>query len=236
MVTRWILIACTISLVLIFTLLIYCIHTKNTARNSIRNEPDGKLQEKDSLSESTEKSKTQKPVTKSVISQGKNSTVWQGFFNGELVALKYFSRNEETVWQNECSIYSKCNPGHENILEFIAASEPCDNQIWLATSFCDQGSLQDYLTAHTLTWERLLTMAKDITAGLSYLHSERQTDGKLKNAIAHQDIKSKNILVRNDGNCVLGDFGLSMDLSQDYLSQVHRNGQVSSARVIKSTH
>lgn len=228
MVTRWILIACTVSLVLIFTLLIYCIRAKNNIHNS-KDEPDGMIHGKGFLNESEEKSDALKPVNKSVISQGKNSTVWHGFFNGKAVALKYFSRNEESLWQNECSIYSKCTPGHENILTFIAASDPRDNlnQIWLATSFYDQGSLQDFLTAHTLTWDKLLTMAKCITAGLSFLHSERQPDGKPKAAIAHQDLKSKNILVGNDGTCVLADFGLSMDLSQGYLSQVHKNGQVS---------
>ncbi|XP_031559138.1 TGF-beta receptor type-2-like [Actinia tenebrosa] len=232
MATRWILMACTVLLALIFSLLIYHNCIKNNQTNSIKNEPDD-IQGKGSLGESDDRSNdARRPVMKSVISQGENSTVWRGFFNGKCVALKYFSRSEGSLWQNECYIYSMLTPGHENILKFIAASDSNDNlnQFWLATSFYDQGSLQDYLTAHTLTWDRLLTMAKCITAGLSFLHSEWQLDGKPKPAIAHQDLKSKNILVGNDGTCVLADFGLSMDLSQGYLSQVHRNGQVGTYR------
>jgi serine/threonine protein kinase len=98
--------------------------------------------------------------------------------------------------------------------------------MWLATTFYKQGSLRDYLSAHALSWERLLAMAKCITAGLSYLHRDRLPDGRPKAAIAHQDLKSKNILVGENETCVLADFGLSIDLTQDYMSQVYRNGQV----------
>ena len=52
-------------------------------------------------------------------------------------------------------------------------------------------------------------MCLDIATGLSHLHLEIQgTQGKP--AIAHRDLKSKNILVSGDGSCAIGDLGLAV--------------------------
>ena len=52
-------------------------------------------------------------------------------------------------------------------------------------------------------------MCLDIATGLAHLHLEIQgTQGKP--AIAHRDLKSKNILVSGDGSCAIGDLGLAV--------------------------
>ena len=52
-------------------------------------------------------------------------------------------------------------------------------------------------------------MCLDIATGLTHLHLEIQgTQGKP--AIAHRDLKSKNILVGGDGVCAIGDLGLAV--------------------------
>ena len=52
-------------------------------------------------------------------------------------------------------------------------------------------------------------MCLDIATGLAHLHLEIQgTQGKP--AIAHRDLKSKNILVSSDGSCAIGDLGLAV--------------------------
>ncbi|XKL61528.1 hypothetical protein PGB90_008585 [Kerria lacca] len=55
----------------------------------------------------------------------------------------------------------------------------------------------------------MITMAYSIATGLAHLHMEIVgTQGKP--AIAHRDLKSKNILVKFNGTCAIGDLGLAV--------------------------
>lgn len=60
---------------------------------------------------------------------------------------------------------------------------------------------------NTVTPDRMLDMALSIATGLTHLHLEISgTQGKP--AIAHRDLKSRNILVKKDLTCVIADLGL----------------------------
>ena len=61
--------------------------------------------------------------------------------------------------------------------------------------------------AHFLAAFQLVTMALSISTGLAHLHMPIVgTQGKP--AIAHRDLKSKNILVKKDLTCAIVDLGL----------------------------
>ena len=71
-------------------------------------------------------------------------------------------------------------------------------QLWLVTDYLERGSLYDYLQLVTLDVESMLKLAVSIASGLAHLHIEIVgTQGKP--AIAHRDLKSKNILVKRNG-------------------------------------
>ena len=55
-----------------------------------------------------------------------------------------------------------------------------------------------------------LNMAMSIASGLSFLHMPVSDTSRGKPKIAHRDIKTKNILVKDDLTCCIGDFGLAV--------------------------
>lgn len=156
-----------------------------------------------------------------VIGKGRFGEVWRGKWRGENVAVKIFSSREECSWVREAEIYQTKMLRHENILGFIAADNK-DNgtwtQLWLVTDYHEHGSLYDFLVMRTVDFKTMLNMALSISTGLAHLHMEiLGTNGKMsaddyigKPAIAHRDLKSKNILVKSNFTCAIGDLGLAV--------------------------
>ncbi|XP_022122317.1 TGF-beta receptor type-1 isoform X1 [Pieris rapae] len=147
-----------------------------------------------------------------IIGKGRFGEVWRGRWRGENVAVKIFSSREECSWFREAEIYQTVMLRHENILGFIAADNK-DNgtwtQLWLITDYHENGSLFDFLTLRTIDSNTLVTMALSIATGLAHLHMDI-VGTKGKPAIAHRDLKSKNILVKSNLTCVIGDLGLAV--------------------------
>ena len=54
-----------------------------------------------------------------------------------------------------------------------------------------------------------LSLVRLVSPGLDYLHKE-VIAAAIRPALAHRDIKSKNVLVKGDGECCIADFGLAV--------------------------
>ncbi|XP_077301885.1 TGF-beta receptor type-1-like isoform X2 [Arctopsyche grandis] len=147
-----------------------------------------------------------------IIGKGRFGEVWRGRWRGENVAVKIFSSREECSWFREAEIYQTVMLRHENILGFIAADNK-DNgtwtQLWLITDYHENGSLFDFLSLRTVDPTTLVKMSLSIATGLAHLHMDI-VGTKGKPAIAHRDLKSKNILVKSNLTCVIGDLGLAV--------------------------
>jgi len=124
---------------------------------------------------------------------------------------------------------------HENILGFIA-SDNKDNgiwtQLWLVTEFHARGSLFDFLQHTALDVSAMLNMVFSIANGLAHLHMEIVgTQGKP--AIAHRDIKSKNILCKTNNTCCIADLGLAVkhDAASDAV-EIPANHRVGTKRYL----
>uniref|UniRef100_A0A663LPK3 receptor protein serine/threonine kinase n=1 Tax=Athene cunicularia TaxID=194338 RepID=A0A663LPK3_ATHCN len=151
-------------------------------------------------------------VLQEIVGKGRFGEVWRGKWCGEDVAVKIFSSRDERSWFREAEIYQTVMLRHENILGFIAADNK-DNgtwtQLWLVSEYHEQGSLFDYLNRGMVTVEGMVKLALSVASGLAHLHMEIVgTQGKP--AIAHRDLKSKNILVKKNESCAIADLGLAV--------------------------
>ncbi|XP_030368970.1 activin receptor type-1 isoform X2 [Scaptodrosophila lebanonensis] len=146
------------------------------------------------------------------IGRGKYGEVWRGHWHGESIAVKIFFSRDEESWKRETEIYSTVLLRHENILGFIGSDMTSRNsctQLWLMTHYFPLGSLFDHLNRNALSHNDMILICLSIANGLVHLHTEIfGTEGKP--AMAHRDLKSKNILVKSNGVCVIADFGLAV--------------------------
>ncbi|KAM6973091.1 activin receptor type-1 [Aplochiton taeniatus] len=167
------------------------------------------------------------------VGKGRYGEVWRGQWQGENVAVKIFSSRDEKSWFRETEIYNTVLLRHDNILSFMASdmtSRNSSTQLWLITHYHDNGSLYDYLQRVAVETSEGLAMAASVACGLVHLHTEIfGTEGKP--AIAHRDLKSKNILVTKELRCCIADLGLAVTHSQsDNLLDVGNNPKVGTKR------
>ncbi|XP_028281317.1 TGF-beta receptor type-2 [Parambassis ranga] len=150
----------------------------------------------------------------------------------ETVAVKIFPYEEYASWKNEKDIFSNTDLRHENVLHFLTAEErKVEKQYWLITAFHLRGNLQEYLTRNVISWEELQVLSSSLARGVAHLHSDRLPCGRPKVPIVHRDLKSSNILVKNDLTCCVCDFGLGLCLDSSLsVDDLANSGQVGTAR------
>ena len=95
-------------------------------------------------------------------------------------------------------------------------------ELWLITDFHQNGSLFDYLKGRTNTIFDAILLASSAAEGIDHLH-KIINGNKTKLGVAHRDIKTRNILVKDDGQCAIADFGLAVTYDPQ-ANKVHAPG------------
>ncbi|XP_024910610.1 LIM domain kinase 1a isoform X2 [Cynoglossus semilaevis] len=103
---------------------------------------------------------------------------------------------------------------HPNVLKFIGVLYK-DKRLNFIAEYIKGGTLREIIKKmdSNYPWNQRVSFAKDIAAGMSYLHSMN---------IIHRDLNSHNCLVREDNTVVVADFGLArlmIDDKHEELSQ-----------------
>uniref|UniRef100_A0A251TFB8 Putative serine/threonine/dual specificity protein kinase, catalytic domain-containing protein n=2 Tax=Helianthus annuus TaxID=4232 RepID=A0A251TFB8_HELAN len=94
---------------------------------------------------------------------------------------------------------------HENVIRLVGYCDETDEKV-LIYEYLSKGSLDRYLNDTSLTWVKRLNICIDVARALDFLHGGVGKQVK----VIHRDIKTENILLKNDWKAKLADFGLSL--------------------------
>lgn len=126
----------------------------------------------------------------------------------EIDLLKFKGDQERLSTVNEVEIMSSLD--HPNIIKYYNAFAT-DTKLIIEMEYANFGTLATYLNLQgPLELSEILIIFKQLTRGLSYLHSK---------SIIHLDLKMENIFLTNDGLVKIGDFGIAKHLNQKQQQQ-----------------
>uniref|UniRef100_A0A672ILA8 Mitogen-activated protein kinase kinase kinase kinase n=1 Tax=Salarias fasciatus TaxID=181472 RepID=A0A672ILA8_SALFA len=124
---------------------------------------------------------------------------------GELAAVKIIKLepgDDFSIIQQEIFMVKECM--HHNIVAYFG-SYLCREKLWICMEYCGGGSLQDiYHVTGPLSELQIAYVSRETLQGLGYLHSK----GKM-----HRDIKGANILLTDNGDVKLADFGVAAKIT-----------------------
>ena len=149
----------------------------------------------------------------SPIGHGGMGVVWLAERNDgrfeRRVAIKFLqlaaaSRVGEERFRQEGQILAQLT--HPNIAELIDAGVTSRGEAYLVLEYIDGEPIDEYCDNRHLNVEARIKLFLDVLSSLAHAHS---------NLVVHRDIKPPNVLVRNDGEVKLLDFGIAKLLGHD---------------------
>ncbi|KAM9212587.1 mitogen-activated protein kinase kinase kinase kinase 4 isoform 1-T1 [Dugong dugon] len=151
-----------------------------------------------------------------VVGNGTYGQVYKGRHvkTGQLAAIKVMdvTEDEEEEIKLEINMLKRYSH-HRNIATyygaFIKKSPPGhDDQLWLVMEFCGAGSITDLVKntkGNTLKEDWIAYISREILRGLAHLHIHH---------VIHRDIKGQNVLLTENAEVKLVDFGVSAQLDR----------------------
>ncbi|XP_028315023.1 misshapen-like kinase 1 isoform X9 [Gouania willdenowi] len=151
-----------------------------------------------------------------VVGNGTYGQVYKGRHvkTGQLAAIKVMEVTEEEEEEIKLEINMlKSYSHHRNIATYYGAfirKGPAgqDHQLWLVMEYCGAGSVTDLVKktkGNCLKEDWIAYICREVLRGLSHLHSHH---------VIHRDIKGQNVLLTENAEVKLVDFGVSAQLDK----------------------
>ncbi|XP_040369901.1 probable LRR receptor-like serine/threonine-protein kinase At1g51880 isoform X2 [Rosa chinensis] len=149
-----------------------------------------------------------------ILGKGGFGPVYHGYVDDTQVAVKVLSPSSVQGYQQfQAEVKLLMRVHHRNLTGLVGYCNEGTNMA-LLYEYMANGNLESHLlgedsNATLLTWESRLRIAADAAQGLEYLHNG------CKPPIIHRDVKTPNILLAENFQAKLADFGLSRMFSTD---------------------
>ncbi|CAE5964432.1 unnamed protein product [Arabidopsis arenosa] len=142
------------------------------------------------------------------IGKGGSSRVFRGCLsNGRLVAVKILKQTEDVLNDFVAEIEIITTLHHKNIISLLGFCFE-DHNLLLVYNYLSRGSLEENLHGNkkdplAFCWSERYKVAVGVAEALDYLHNTASQP------VIHRDVKSSNILLSDDFEPQLSDFGLA---------------------------
>ncbi|BFG18987.1 hypothetical protein CerSpe_052610 [Prunus speciosa] len=147
-------------------------------------------------------------LAENFIGRGGSSQVYRGCLpDGKELAVKILKPSEDVLKEFVLEIEIITTLNHNNIISLLGFCFE-DNNLLLVYDFLSRGSLEENLHGSkkdplTFGWNERYKVAVGVAEALDYLHTSSAQP------VIHRDVKSSNILLSDDFEPQLSDFGLA---------------------------
>ncbi|KAL0535791.1 hypothetical protein IC582_024716 [Cucumis melo] len=147
-------------------------------------------------------------MPENLVGRGGSSYVYRGLLpDGQEIAVKILKPSENVLKEFVQEVGIIATSSHKNIISLIGFCLE-DNNLLLVYDFLSRGSMEENLhgckkDVESFGWQERFKVAVGIAEALDYLHNCREEP------VVHRDVKSSNILLSENFEPQLSDFGLA---------------------------
>ncbi|KAL5105866.1 Mitogen-activated protein kinase kinase kinase 12 [Taenia crassiceps] len=134
------------------------------------------------------------------VGSGAQGSVYKATLRGRVIAVKKVSKQSETEIRH---LRGLCHP---NVVQFLGVS--IDGPWYsILMEYCPNGTFFELLHNNPpVNIDNIIDWTQQIAQGMNYLHSHK---------VVHRDLKSPNILISEDGQLKISDFGVSKEFTEN---------------------